>query len=172
MLNRLEQIEKRYQELDQQIALPEVVSDLERLQMLAKERASIESLVTKYREYKKASKELEDVKAMHIVGMDEEMTALVKQEVKSLESQLDRLLSELKLDLLPKDVNDERDVIVEIRAGAGGDEAGLFAADLFRMYSRYAQSKVWGIDIIDSNESGIDCWHGWFKKIRCGQDTK
>jgi len=155
MLDQLERVEKHYQELNRQIAMPEVASDLKQLQTLAQERASIESLVTKYRQYKKASKELEDVKAMHIVGLDEEMTTLIKQEIESLESQLDQLAQELKLALLPKDANDERDIIMEIRAGAGGDEAGLFAADLFRMYSRYAQSKDWGIDIINMNESGI-----------------
>jgi len=89
------------------------------------------------------------------------MTTLVKQEIESLQSQQEHLLQELKLALLPKDPNDERDIIMEIRAGAGGDEAGLFAADLFRMYSRYTQSKGWQIDIIDSNESGI----GAFKEI-------
>jgi len=161
MLDRLDQTEKRYQELYEQMAAPEAASDLKQLQALAQERASLEDLVTKYREYKKASKELEDVKAMHIVGMDEEMRALIKQEIESLESQQDRLLQELRLTLLPKDANDKKDIIIEIRAGAGGDEAGLFAADLFRMYSRYAQSKGWEIDIIDSNESGI----GGFKEI-------
>ncbi len=155
MLGQLERIEKRYQELNRQIALPEVASDRKQLQTLAQERASIERLVTKYRQYKKASKELEDVKAMHIVGRDEDMATLVKQEIESLGSQLDHLLQELKLALLPKDANDKRDIIMEIRAGAGGDEAGLFAADLFRMYSRYAQSKGWNIDIININESGI-----------------
>ena len=94
-------------------------------------------------------------------GQDEDMVALVKQEIESLESQQRHLLKELKLALLPKDANDEKDIIMEIRAGAGGDEAGLFAADLFRMYSRYAQSKGWETDIIDSNESGI----GGFKEI-------
>ncbi len=143
------------------MALPEVASDLEQLQILAKERASIEDVVTKYRQYKKASKELEDVKAMHVVGLDEEMTVLVKQEIASLESKREELLQELKLALLPKDANDERDIIMEIRAGAGGDEAGLFAADLFRMYSRYAQSKGWAVDIVNVNESGI----GAFKEI-------
>lgn len=155
MLNQLERVEKRYQELNQQIAMPEVASDLKRLQMLAQERASIESLVTKYRQYKVTSTSLEETKDMLNDGLDEEMTALAKQEIESLESQLDHLLQELKLALLPKDANDERDIIMEIRAGAGGDEAGLFAADLFRMYSRYAQSRGWGIDIININESGI-----------------
>ncbi len=161
MWDRLEQIDRRYQELDRQIAIPEITSDLKQLQALTQERAGLENLVTKYREYMKASKELEDVKAMHIVGLDEDMTTLVKQEIERLKSQLDHLLPELKLALLPKDANDKRDIIMEIRAGAGGNEAGLFAADLFRMYSRYAQSKGWGIDIIDSNESGI----GGFKEI-------
>jgi peptide chain release factor 1 len=161
MWDRLEQIEKRYQELEEQLATPEIASDLKRLQALAQERAGIEDLVASYRKYKKASKELEDVKSMHITGLDEEMTALVKQEIKSLESHQDRLFQEMKLALLPKDPNDEKDIIMEIRAGAGGEEAGLFAADLFRMYSRYAQSRGWNVDIINSNESGI----GGFKEI-------
>jgi len=161
MLDRLERIEKRCQELDERMATPEVASDLKQLQVLARDRASIEDVVTKYREYKATAKSLEETRAMLDDGLDEEMTALVKQEVDSLELQLDRLLQEVKLALSPKDPNDEKDIIMEIRAGAGGDEAGLFAADLFRMYSRYAQAKGWGIDIINLNESGI----GGFKEI-------
>jgi peptide chain release factor 1 len=161
MLDRLEGIEKRYQELYQQMSMPEVASDLKQLQDLAQEKSSIEDLVTKYREYKATSKSLKETKTMLGDGLDEEMTALVKQEIESLELQQDHLLQELKIALLPKDPNDEKDIIMEIRAGAGGDEAGLFAADLFRMYSRYAQTKGWGIDIISLNESGI----GGFKEI-------
>ena len=161
MLDQLEIIDKRYQELNEQMAAPEVASDLKQLQVLAQEKANIESLVAKYREYKATSKSLEETRAMLSDGLDEEMTALVKQELEKLESQQDQLLQELKLALLPKDANDDKDIIMEIRAGAGGDEASLFAADLFRMYSRYAQSKGWGIDIIDSNEIGI----GGFKEI-------
>jgi peptide chain release factor 1 len=161
MLDRLEGIEKRYQELYQQMSMPEVASDLKQLQALAQERASIEDLVNKYREYKTTSKSLKETKTMLGDGLDEEMTVLVKQEIESLELQQDHLLQELKIALLPKDPNDEKDIIMEIRAGAGGDEAGLFAADLFRMYSRYAQTKGWGIDIISLNESGI----GGFKEI-------
>ena len=155
MLDQLERIEKRYQELNRQIALPEVASDLKQLQALAQERASIENLVTKYRQYKVTTKSLEETRPMLSGGLDEDMATLVKQEIESLGSQLDHLLEELKLALLPKDANDKRDIIMEIRAGTGGDEAGLFAADLFRMYSRYAQSKGWDIDIININESGI-----------------
>lgn len=161
MWDRLETIDKRYQELNEQMAMPEIATDVKRLQVLAQERASIESLVTKYREYKATAKSLEETRAMLSGGVDEEMVALVKQEIESLESQLDHQLQELKLSLLPKDANDERDIIMEIRAGAGGDEAGLFAGDLFRMYSRYAQSRGWDIDIINANESGI----GGFKEI-------
>ncbi len=161
MLDRLEIIEKRYQELNQQMATPEVTSDPKQLQMLAQEKASIESLVTKYREYKATAKSLEETRAMVSDEMDGEMAALVKQEIESLESQQDHLLQELRLALLPKDANDEKSIIMEIRAGAGGEEAQLFAADLFRMYSRYAQAKGWDIDIIDCNESGI----GGFKEI-------
>ncbi len=161
MLDRLKIIEKRYQELNQQMAIPEVTSDPKQLQMLAQEKASIESMVSKYREYKATAKSLEETRAMVSDKMDGEMEALVKQEIESLESQLEHLLQELRLDLLPKDANDERSIIMEIRAGAGGEEAQLFAADLFRMYSRYAQAKGWEIDIIDCNESGI----GGFKEI-------
>ena len=161
MWDRLEQIEARYEELSEQLALPEVAADSKQLQKLAQERAGIENVVVKYREYKATSKTLEDTQAMLNDGLDEEMTALVKQEIESLQSRREDLFQELRLVLLPRDPNDDRDIIMEIRAGTGGDEAGLFAADLFRMYSRYAQSKGWQIDIIDSNERGI----GAFKEI-------
>ncbi|MFC1990506.1 PCRF domain-containing protein, partial [Chloroflexota bacterium] len=144
MWDKLEQINKRYQELEQQIAAPEVASDPKQLRKLAQERASIEDVVTKYRVYKAASETLAETRAMLHGEIDEEMVTLAKDEIESLEIRLDCLLEELKITLLPKDANDKRDIIMEIRAGAGGDEAGLFAADLFRMYSRYAQSKGWG----------------------------
>ena len=155
MLDRLEKLEKRYQELEQQLAAPEVASDLKKLQALAQERAGLESLVAKYRKYKAIAESLKETKAMLSDGLDEDMAALAKEEIESLEPQLARLLKEMKLALLPKDPNDNRDVIMEIRAGTGGDEAGLFAADLFRMYSRYAQSRSWAIDIININETSI-----------------
>ncbi|MFQ5997090.1 MAG: peptide chain release factor 1 [Dehalococcoidales bacterium] len=161
MLDRLARIEKRYQELGEQMSLPEVASNLKQLQALAQEKASIEDLVTKYREYKTTAKSLAETKEMLGDGLDEEMAALVKQEIESLQLRQDRLFQELKIALLPEDPDEGKDIIMEIRAGAGGDEAGLFAADLFRMYSRYAQAKGWGIDIISLNESGI----GGFKEI-------
>ena len=161
MWDKLESMDRRYQELEQQIATPEIAADPKQLQKLAQERARIEDVVTKYRQYKTTAKTLEETKAMLNDGLDEEMTALVKQEIVSLESQLEHRLQELKRALVPKDPNDEKNIIVEIRAGAGGEEAGLFAADLFRMYSRYAQSKGWEVDIISASESGI----GGFKEI-------
>ena len=161
MWDRLEQIDHHYQELSQQMARPEIATDPKQLQTLAREKASIENLVTKYRQYKATSKELEKTKAMLAGRLDEEMSALVKQEIENLETKLDRQLHELKLALLPKDASNERDIIMEIRAGTGGDEASLFAANLFRMYTRYAQSKGWEVDIIDSSESSV----GGFKEI-------
>jgi len=155
MLDQLEIIDRRYQELNEKMAAPEVVSDLKQLQVLAQERAGIESLVTKYREYKATTLSLEETREMLNDGLDEGMTEMVKQEIAKLGSEQDRLVQELKVALIPKDPNDNKDIIMEIRAGAGGDEASLFAADLFRMYSRYAQSKSWEINIIDSNEIGI-----------------
>jgi peptide chain release factor 1 len=161
MWDRLDQIERRYQELDQQMANPEIATDLKQLQALAQEKAGIEGLVTRYRQYKATAKQLEETRTMLDGGLDEDMSALVKQEIENLKTKLDHQLGELKLALLPKDANDDRDIIMEIRAGAGGNEAGLFAADLFRMYTRYAQANNWAVDIIDSNESGI----GGFKEI-------
>jgi peptide chain release factor 1 len=161
MWDKLETMEKRYQELEQQIATPEIAADPKQLPKLAQERASLEDVVTKYRQYKATAKTLEETRAMLNGRLDEEMAALVKQEIVSLESQLENRLQELKRVLVPKDPNDEKNIIVEIRAGAGGEEAGLFAADLFRMYSRYAQSKGWEVDIISASESGI----GGFKEI-------
>ena len=161
MWDKLEQIERRYQELDQQMASPEIATNLKQLQNLAREKASIEDVVTRYQQYKSTSRELEKTRTMLSAGLDEDMSALVKQEIGELETKLERQLQELKLALLPKDASDERDIIMEIRAGTGGDEASLFAADLFRMYTRYAQSKGWAVDIIDGSESGV----GGFKEI-------
>lgn len=161
MLDKLESIEKRYEELNQLMSQHEVISDLDKLQLLAREQAWISDTVSKYREYKKVLRELEDTRAMKAKGMDEEMAGLIEEEMERLVGREQALEQELRTSLMPKDKNDEKDVIVEIRAGAGGDEAGLFAADLFRMYTRYAETKRWGVEVIDSNQSGI----GGFKEI-------
>jgi len=161
MWDKLEKIDNRYRGIDRQMADSAIASDPKVLQKLAQEKAAIDEVVTIYREYRAAEKSLEETREMLRAEQDEEMSALVKQEVAELESKLEELSEQLKLALVPKDPNDEKDIIMEIRAGAGGDEAGLFAADLFRMYTRYAQDRGWHVEIINANESGI----GGFKEI-------
>ncbi|OGO43134.1 MAG: peptide chain release factor 1 [Chloroflexi bacterium RBG_16_58_8] len=161
MFEQLEKIEKRYLEIDEKMARPEVATNLSQLQELARERAGIEEIVRKYRKYKSAQKSLEDTRTMLGEGLDRELAELARQEIGTLEAQTAALAEELRLALIPKDPNDEKDIIVEIRAGTGGNEAALFAADLFRMYSRYAQGRGWKPDILSTSESGI----GGFKEI-------
>jgi peptide chain release factor 1 len=161
MFDKLELIKKRYDELGQLLAQVEIATDPRRLQELSKERAALEDIVGMYQEYKARGRELAELEALLDSHADAGMTALVKEEVSKLRRQQDELLRELKVSLMPKDPNDDRDVIVEIRAGAGGEEASLFAADLFRMYSRYAQAKGWQAEIIESNQSE----RGGFKEL-------
>ncbi len=161
MLERLKAMEKRYEELNALMAQPDIAVDPERLRSLAREQAGLSDLVAKYREHKKTSQELEETRAMLDNGLEREMVAMVKEEVANLDARLESLSVELEKALLPRDANDSKDVIMEIRAGAGGDEAALFAADLFRLYTRYAESKGWQVDVIDSSQSGI----GGFKEI-------
>ncbi|MDD4873594.1 MAG: peptide chain release factor 1 [Dehalococcoidales bacterium] len=154
MLERLAKIEQQYVDMEEEMASPEVTSNPKKLQALAQERARLEDLVTEYRQYKKTEKALENTRLMLHDDLDDDMLSMVKQEISNLESRLTEQLQNLKVALLPKDPNDERDIILEIRAGTGGEEAGLFAADLFRMYSRYAQIQGWATDIININEIG------------------
>jgi peptide chain release factor 1 len=161
MFEKLDLIQKRYDELSELLAQVEIATDLRRLQELSKERAALEDIVGMYREYKAKSKELGELEALLNTHGEAEMTALVKEEVSKLKEQQGELLGKLKLALVPKDPNDDRGVIVEIRAGTGGEEASLFAGDLFRMYSRYAQTKGWQVEIIDSNQSE----RGGFKEL-------
>ena len=155
MFERLEAVEKRYQELEGLMAQPEVAADPARLGRLAKEYADIGDLVATYREYKGTARALEETRAMLDDGPDDEMAAMVREEMASLRERLDDLTAEIERALVPRDPNDEKDVIVEVRAGAGGEEAALFAGDLFRMYTRYAESKGWQVDVIDASHSGI-----------------
>ncbi|MEW6033449.1 MAG: peptide chain release factor 1 [Chloroflexota bacterium] len=161
MFDRLQLIERRYEELTQLISDPEVSSNPQRLQELARERAALEDLVTDYREYKVISRSLEDTRAMLSDKPDEDMAKLVREEVEALKSRQEKVLEKLRLGLLPRDPNDGKDVVVEIRAGTGGQEAGLFAADLFRMYTRYAQSRGWHTELVDCSESE----RGGFKEV-------
>ena len=161
MFEKLELIQKRYNELSQLLARAEIATDLRRLQELSKEKSDLEDIVYTYQQYRAKDAELAELEALLNSHADADMIALIKEEVSKLKQQRDKLLHRLKLSLLPEDPNDERDVIVEIRAGAGGEEAGLFAANLFRMYSRYAEAKGWQVGIIDSNQSEI----GGFKEL-------
>ena len=161
MFEKLELIQKRYDELSQLLAQAEIATDRRRLQELSKEKADLEDIVGTYQQYKAKGKELAELEALLNSHAEAEMTALIKEEMNKLKEQQPDLLSRLKLSLMPKDPDADRDVIVEIRAGTGGGEAGLFAADLFRMYSRYAQGKGWQVGIIDSNQSEI----GGFKEL-------
>jgi len=160
MLDKLAHIEQRYEELRHLLADPAVLADPAKLRAYAQEQAKLEELVQTFREYKATAQALESTRLM-LDDADAEMRALAKEELAQLEAREAKLSAELKRLLLPKDPRDEKSVIVEIRAGTGGDEAGLFAADLYRMYTRYAESRGWGVDFISANESGI----GGFKEV-------
>jgi peptide chain release factor 1 len=160
MLEKLASIEDRYNELERLLADPEVVSDYENVVKYSKERSDIQEIVEKYREYTQKSSELDDARAM-LREDDNEMGELAEIEIAELEPRLEELEEELKSLLLPKDPRDDKNVIMEIRAGAGGDEAALFAADLFRMYTRYAEARRWKVEVMSENETG----GGGFKRI-------
>ena len=168
MLEKLDLIEKRHEELNRMMADPEVAADHVRLKELAQEQAEIEDLVEKYREYKATTEELEKTQAMLDEESGAEMRGLVEEEITALEGKREALLEEIRLLLLPKDPRDERDVIVEIRAGTGGDEASLFAADLYRMYTRYAEKHGWASDLLSLHETGV----GGFKEVVFGVKGK
>jgi peptide chain release factor 1 len=161
MFEKVQNIVERYQELNSLLASPEVAQDSEKIRVYATERAEIADIVQTYREYKDFEAELEDTRAMLKEENGPEMRAMIREEIGHLQKQVNELEGELKHLLLPKDPRDERDVIVEIRAGTGGDEAALFAADLFRMYKMYADEYGWKTNVLSTNETGI----GGFKEI-------
>jgi peptide chain release factor 1 len=158
MLNKLSGIQERYNEINQK--LMEVGDDYQRATELAKERSDLEPLIKKAEEYKQALKSLDEAKLL-LNGDDSELTELAEMEIAEIEPRIPILEREIKALLLPKDSRDDRNVIVEIRAGAGGDEAGLFAAELFRMYSRYAENRSWKVEMLSFNETGV----GGFKEV-------
>lgn len=161
MLEKLDFIEKKYIELTKRTMDPNLVNDLNEYQTVMKEISDLEPIVAKYKEYSSAMDELDEAKEMLYEKLDDEMKDLVKEEVKDLEESIAKLEEDLKILLLPKDPNDHKNVIVEIRGGAGGDEAALFAGVLFRMYSMYAERNRWKIDIMSTNEIGI----GGYKEV-------
>ncbi len=161
MLEKLAEIERHYEELNTLMADPEIALDHRRVAELAQEQAEIEDVVQAYRRYRATEQELAEARELLETEKDPEMLELARSEVERLQERLDVLYEELKTLLLPSDPNDKKNVIMEIRAGAGGDEAGLFAADLYRMYSRYAEDRGWKVNLLDAHESGI----GGFKEI-------
>ena len=155
VFEKLEDTERRFEELQAELSEPTVTNDTARFRKLMKEQNDLSEVVGAYREYKQAKKNIEDSLAMLDTENDEELRELAKEELAQGKADVECLEQKIKILLLPKDPNDEKNVIVEIRAGAGGDEAALFAAELFRMYQKYAETQRWKIDMMNLNESGI-----------------
>src|SRR6201984_1029151 len=155
MFERLDQIEARYEELTNALASPDIVNDSARYQKTAKAHAEIAPIVEKYREYRDLTKGIAESKAVLADEKDPDMRAYAQEELAKLEGRIGKVEEELKVLLIPKDPNDEKNVVLEIRAGTGGDEATLFAAEMFRMYSRYAESQRWKVEVLSTSESGV-----------------
>ena len=160
MFKKLEGVEKKFEELSQKLLDPNITSNPKEYQTIAKEHASLTSLIESYRIYKKINQQIEENKVL-LNESDEEIRTLAKEDLNSLEIQKEKISQKLKLLILPKDPNDEKNIFLEIRAGAGGEEAALFASDLFRMYAKYAEKKKWRVEMIDTNATGI----GGFKEV-------
>jgi peptide chain release factor 1 len=155
MLDKLEQIEARYEALSEELSSPEVYSDPANYAKLNKQHRGMGEMVTKYREWKQLKSELSGAKELLDFSDDEEMREMARSEMTALEERLEKVEEDLRVLLLPRDPNDEKNVILEIRAGTGGDEATLFAAEMLRMYGRYAERQGWKMEILDQSESGI-----------------
>ena len=161
MLEKLQALEERYIHLEGLLSNPEAMNDMATWQKNTKTHAKLTEIVTKYREYKACLKTIEDTLELLREKLDDEMHALAQAELDDAKADKERLEAELRILLLPRDPNDDKDVIMEIRGGAGGEEAALFAGDLFRMYSRYAESQGWRVEMMDSNPTDL----GGFKEV-------
>ena len=161
MIDKLAAIEARYEELGREMARPEIAGDYDRLQALAREHSSLEDTVTMYREHRRLAQALEEARVIVSEGGDSDLVALAQEEIEQTQAGIEALEEKLRLALVPKDPLDDKNVIVEIRAAAGGEEASLFAGDLYRMYSRYAERKGWTVEVLDSHSSDL----GGFKEI-------
>jgi peptide chain release factor 1 len=161
MLEKVKLVEERYEELNRLMADPDIATDHVKMAEYAQEQAEIADLVQAYRRYNGLEQELSDTRALMEMEESPEMQELAEQEIMRIEGQLDELYGQIRLMLLPQDPKDQKNVIVEIRAGAGGDEAGLFAADLYRMYTRYAELHRWRTDILSFHDTGV----GGFKEV-------
>lgn len=158
---KLDELVEKYQNLNSKLSDPEVINDSSKYQKLLKKHAKLKKIVEKYKEYKEAKQGIEEAEEMIELDDDPEVQELAEMEIQELKPKLQRLEERLPIMLLPDDPNDEKNVIVEIRAGAGGDEAALFAADLYRMYSRYAENNGWKVEVMNANPSGV----GGYKEI-------
>lgn len=161
LFDRLQTLEDRYEELGELLSDPEVISDTQRFTKLSKEMADLRETVEKYNEYKKVNQTISDDEEMLGEKLDDEMAAMVKDELTIAKNKREKLEDEIKILLLPKDPNDDKNIIMEIRGAAGGDEASLFAADLFNMYAKYAEKQNWTIEVLDKNVTEV----GGFKEI-------
>ena len=162
MFEKLKLTEKHFEEINEELCQPEIISDQNRYKSLMKELKNLTPVVEKYRQYKKEKESLEEAKEiLSESGVDKELKEMAELEMESAKENIEKITEELKILLLPKDPNDDRNVIVEIRAGAGGEEAALFSGVLFRMYNMYAQSKRWKVEVLNANETQL----GGFKEI-------
>ncbi|MDV2583114.1 peptide chain release factor 1 [Alkalibacillus haloalkaliphilus] len=161
MFDKLQNLEDRYNQLTDLLMDPEVINDSNKLREYSKEQAELQAVVDKYRRYKEITEQIEDAKVMLSDESDEDMVEMAKEELEELQPEVETLEQEMKLLLIPKDPNDDKNVIMEIRGAAGGDEAALFAGDLYRMYSRYAETQGWRIEVIESHEADV----GGYKEI-------
>ncbi|MBH0230577.1 peptide chain release factor 1 [Halobacillus yeomjeoni] len=161
MIDRLQSLEDRYEKLNELLSDPEVISDTNKLREYSKEQAGLADTVTAYREYKEVTEQLDDAKAMLEDSLDDDMVEMVKEEISELSEKKQDLEERLKILMLPKDPNDDKNVIMEIRGAAGGDEAALFAGDLYRMYARYAEMQGWKTEVIEANANDV----GGYKEI-------
>ncbi|TYS59796.1 peptide chain release factor 1 [Sutcliffiella horikoshii] len=161
VFDRLQAVEMRYEKLTELLSDPEVISDTKKLREYSKEQSDMQETVEAYREYKAVKEQLDDAKAMLEDKLDADMREMVKEEISELEEQQENLADRLHILLLPKDPNDDKNVIMEIRGAAGGDEAALFAGDLYRMYSRYAEAQGWKTEVMEAASTGV----GGYKEI-------
>ncbi len=161
MFEKTAAVVKRYDELNHLLSSPEVLSDPDKLRVYGQEQAELSPIVAAYKQYLAIERELEDTRELVAEESDPEMVAMIREEIADLEEQLEQIAEELTRLMVPKDPRDQKDVIIEIRAGTGGEEAALFAADLYRMYTMYAASRSWKTNMISSNETGI----GGYKEV-------
>jgi peptide chain release factor 1 len=161
VLDKVKLVDDRYEELNRLMAGPEAAADHVKMTEYAQEQAEIQDLVRKYRRYRSLEAELADTQELHELMDEPDMQEMAASEIERIEGEMQDLYDEMRLLLLPKDPNDQKNVIMEIRAGAGGDEAGIFAADLHRMYTRYAETQKWKTELLNANSTGV----GGFKEV-------